>query len=198
MSASAGCVLRLSSSLLRVALGPLGAVVDAEIDVSKRELRLAQEPLRVVRDVGLQLRVRGLGVGDLRRYELHLLPQAPPDDHVVLVETHREGFPVEDLVADVVGDQALGLAGARRAPPDALERFLQAGDLAGRDDDLARRLAAAFVGEAVEAEEDAAEHDEMEERLAQELHHACLSPACTRSATCRPAPGRTSAPRAAS
>ena len=95
--------------LLGVAFQSVPRRAGAEIDVTERQPVLGPEPLRVGREVGRELllgRLRGSHVlGD----ELHLLPQAAADDDVVAVEARRPAFAIEDLVADVILDQALQL-----------------------------------------------------------------------------------------
>ncbi|MBW1906370.1 MAG: hypothetical protein JRG70_17900 [Deltaproteobacteria bacterium] len=72
--------------------------------------------------VRFELRVRGgAHVDEILHQELELLCQASPHDRVVLVEPHRQGFPVERRFADVFLGEALQLFRCRRAVPSLLE-----------------------------------------------------------------------------
>ena len=55
--------------------------------------------------------------GDVLGEELHLLRHAALDDRVVLVESQRERFAIEDLFAHLVFDQLSQLLRRRVAPP---------------------------------------------------------------------------------
>ena len=82
------------------------AAVGADVDVAEREASRFTVAFRVLLEVlpevGLGHRVRDRRVLD---QEGHLLSQPPPDDRVVLVETHARRFAYQDLFPDVVVDQ---------------------------------------------------------------------------------------------
>ena len=60
--------------------------------------------------------------------EFSLLPPAAGGGEVVAVQARRPAFAIENLVADVILDEALQLLLGRRAPPSAREPVCEGGD----------------------------------------------------------------------
>ena len=100
--------------------------------------------------------------------EFHLLPHTAANDDVVAVETRRPPFPIENLVADVILDQAFQLLRGRRPPPRTGEPVRQRGDARRRNDDLRGGLGILLADQAEETEQGRPEHEEMQQRLPQE------------------------------
>ena len=116
-----------------------------------------------------------LGLGRLGRRrdiladELHLLAQPAADHDVVLLEAERECLAIEDLLLDVVLDQAVEFRRGRRPAPRALEQLGQVPDFRLGDHDPIRPFVGHFADHAVEQEQSRAQHQEMEQRLTQDL-----------------------------
>ena len=100
-ASSAICLASPSSALpRRVAL---------KKDLSKRQPVLGAEPFGIGRQIGRELffaRLRGSHVLDEK---FHLLPHTAANDEVVAVEPRRLSFAVENLVADLILDEAVQL-----------------------------------------------------------------------------------------
>ena len=118
----------------------------------------------------LQLGLGRLGrLGDVLADELHLLAQPAADHDVVALEAERQGLAIEDLLLDVVLDQAVELRLGRRPAPGALEQLGQVLDLRCADHDPVRPLLGRLADHAEQHEQPGAQHQEMEQRLAQDL-----------------------------
>ena len=111
--------------------------------------------------------------GHVLGQELHLLRHAALDDLVVLVEAHRERLAVEDLLLDLVLDHAREFLRRRRAAPLRLVQQGELGDLVDRQPDLLRRRGrrASGLRDAVEAEQNRADQQEVDERFTQQAFH---------------------------
>ena len=75
----------------------------------ERQSVLGPEPLRVRCEIGRELLVARLRGSHVLGEEFHLLPHAPANEEIVAVEARCLAFAVENLVADVVLDEALQL-----------------------------------------------------------------------------------------
>ena len=89
---------------------------------------LGPKAFRIGREIGRELFVARLCGGHVLGEELHLLPHAAANDEVVAVQARRPAFAIENLVADVILDQALQFLLGRRPPPRAGESVGQGGD----------------------------------------------------------------------
>ena len=121
-----------------------------------------------------------LGVGGRRRFEgvlgreLELLPQAAADDGVVAVQPQGHRLAHRDLLAHVLVQLGLELLLVGRPVPGAAETGRHRVHLPRRDDDAlaAPRIAAAQVED---DEENGADQQELDERLAQPAHEGHAS-----------------------
>ena len=93
--------------LLRVAFQCAAAPACTEKDVAERQPILGAKALRVGCQIGRELFVARVRGSHVLGEKFHLLPHAPADDEVVAVKARRPAFAVENLVADVVLDEAL-------------------------------------------------------------------------------------------
>ena len=84
--------------------------------------------------------------------KFHLLPHAAPNDDVVAVKPSGSACAVEDLVTDIVLDQAIQFLLARRPPPSLRKAIAKIGDLRGGNDDLIGRFSASLGNEAIDRE----------------------------------------------
>ena len=129
---------------------------------------LGPEPFRIGCKIGRELFVARLRGSHVLGEEFHLLPHAAANDDVVAVQARRPAFAIENLVADVVLDEALQLLLGRRTPPGAGEPVGEGGDARRRNDDLRGRLGVLLVDQAEETEQGRPEHEEMQQRLPQQ------------------------------
>ena len=97
-------------------------------DMMERQPVLGPEPFRIGREIGRELLVARLCGSHVLGEEFHLLPHAAANDDVVAVEARRPAFAIENLVADVILDEALQFLLGRRAPPSASETVGEGGD----------------------------------------------------------------------
>ncbi|MBW1756530.1 MAG: hypothetical protein JRJ80_10205 [Deltaproteobacteria bacterium] len=74
---------------------------------------------------------RGFHVDEILHQEFELLREPSPHNRVVLVEPHRQGFPVERRFADVLPGEALQFFRCRRAIPSLLEARPHPSELPG-------------------------------------------------------------------
>jgi hypothetical protein len=116
-----------------------------------------------------------LGLGRLGRrrdilaQKLHLLAQPAADHDVVALEAERQGLAVEDLLLDMILDQAVELRRGRRPAPGSPEQLGQIPDLGFGHHDLVRPLLGRLADHAEQQEQPGAQDQEMEQRLAQDL-----------------------------
>ena len=82
---------------------------------------LGPKPFRIGCEIGRELFIARLCGSHVLGEEFHLLPHAAANDEVVAVEAGRPAFAIENLVADVILDEALQFLLGRRAPPGAGE-----------------------------------------------------------------------------
>lgn len=88
---------------------------------------------------GLKLLFRGRGrVDRVLDEKLELLPKAPPQDRVALVEAHGDRLPGGDLLLHAVVDEALELLLGRRPLPHQVEAGGKVLDQAGPVGDAIR------------------------------------------------------------
>ena len=90
--------------------------------------------------------------GNFFSKKFHLLPHAPPNYGVVAVKPGGPACAVEDLVTDVVFDQAIQFFLARRPPPSLRKAIAKIGDLRGGNNDLLGRFSASPGNEAIDRE----------------------------------------------
>jgi hypothetical protein len=108
----------LRQRLLRIVSRAGAAPVGREVQMPEGEPGRLREFRAVLLEPCLELGRRRLARGGhVLGQELHLLRHAALDDLVVLVEAHRDRLAVEDLLLDLVLDQALELLRRRRAAP---------------------------------------------------------------------------------
>ena len=108
----------------------------ADEDLAEGDARLGLELVLMGVEICPELLLLGRGHRVLEQ-KLHLLPEPPPDDGIVLVEAELESRAVEHLLADVVAYLGAPLLGVRRAVPGARERQLEPIDIGSGDGDLA-------------------------------------------------------------
>ena len=106
---------------------------------------------------------------DILADELHLLAQPAADHDVVALEAERQGLAIEDLFLHVALDQALELRLAGRPAPGSLEKLGEVLDLGFGHHDLVGPLLDLPADQAEQHEQPGAQHQEMEQRLAQDL-----------------------------
>src|SRR4030081_1108535 len=111
---------------------------------------LGPEAFRIGREIGGKLVIGWLGCGHFLRQKFHLLPHAAAYDDIAAVQAGRSALAVEDLVADVVLDQALQFLLARRPPPGSRKSVAEVGDPRGGYYYFLGRVGASLAGEAVE------------------------------------------------
>ena len=150
------------------------APVGREVQMPEAQPGRLREFGAVLLEPALELGGRRLARGGhVLGQELHLLRHAALDDLVVLVEAHRERLAVEDFLLHLVLDHALELLRRRRAAPLRLVQQGELGDLVERQPDLLRRRdrRASGLREAVEAEQNRADQQEVNERFTQQALH---------------------------
>jgi hypothetical protein len=117
----------------------------------------------------LQLLVGRVGRrGQVVRQELHLHREPLADDEVVAVQAHRHGFPIQDLLVDLLFDQGGQLRGRRRPEVRPGPLLGQALDVARRDNDAFGLGGQPVAGEVPEQEEPGPDCQEMGQGLAAE------------------------------
>ena len=89
------------------------------------------------------------------------------------LEAECQRLAIEDLLLDVVRDQAVELSLRRRPAPGSLEQPGQVLDLRGTDHDPVRPLLGRPADQAVQQEQPRAQPQEMHQRLAQDLLQPC-------------------------
>ena len=89
---------------------------------------LGAETFRIGREIGRELLIARLCGSHVLGEEFHLLPHTAANDDVVAVQARRPAFAIENLVADVILDEALQLLLGRRAPPGASESVCEGGN----------------------------------------------------------------------
>ena len=147
----------------------IGAAVPAEEDVPEAEARRLRVAIRALLVEATQLVVaRLLDRRQVLDQERELLRQAPPHQHVAVVEAAADRLAVEDLLAHLVFDQRFELLLVRRPAALRLPGLAQPLDLAGADGDAIRRIVVVSPAPGVEREEERAADQEVDERLAQE------------------------------
>ena len=109
-----------------------------------------------------ELRFGWFGDGNFFGKKFHLLPHAAANDGVVAVKPRRPACAVEDLIADVVFDQAIQFLLARRSPPSLREAIPKIGDPRGGNNDLLGRFSASLCDESIDSEQYRAKHEELE------------------------------------
>ena len=129
---------------------------------------LGPKPFRIGCEIGRELFVARLRGSHVLGEKFHLLPHAAANDEIVAVEARRPAFAIENLVADVILDEALQLLLGRRAPPGASESVREVGNARRRNDDLRGRLGVLLADQAEETEQGRPEHEEMQQRLPQQ------------------------------
>ena len=100
----------------------------AQEDVMECQPILGPEPFRIGCEIGRELFVARLCGSHVLGEEFHLLPHTAANDEVVAVQARRPAFAIENLVADVVLDEALQFLLGRRTPPRAGESVREGGD----------------------------------------------------------------------
>ncbi|MNY36469.1 hypothetical protein D3C86_1709600 [compost metagenome] len=136
-------------------------------DLAEAVARRLHEGLGMARPVVVQLLVTGLGLaGQIGADELQALAQQPADHAVGLIDVQRPRLAHGHFLAQIVAHQPLQLFARRRSPPGLDEVALQRGEAALVDDYLllGRRLAGQ---DGIDAEQQPAEQQEMQQRLAQ-------------------------------
>ena len=166
----------------------------AEKDMLERQPVLGAKPLRIGCQIGRELFVAWLRGSHVLGEKFHLLPHAPANEEIVAVQARRLAFAIENLVANLVLDEALQFLLGRRTPPGPREPVCEVGHALGRNDDLRGRLGVLLADQTEETEQRRPEHEEMQQRLPQQSSFT----ACTRSATCRRARSSSSGLRGAS
>ena len=117
--------------------------------------------------VGTEVALLWFGHGAFDQ-KFHLLAQPATDDEVVFVEAKRKGGPVKHFLSDVAVYLALQFLGRRWAIPCAQELLRQKFDVGSRHHDLPVRYARAATEEAKNGKQQAAQQQEMHQRLADE------------------------------
>src|ERR1700674_4612450 len=97
---------------------------------------LCPKTFRIGREIGRELFIAWLYGGHVLDEESHLLPHASPNDHVVAVQARRSALTIENLVANVIVDEALQFLPGWRSPPSAGEAIRERGDALRGNDDL--------------------------------------------------------------
>jgi hypothetical protein len=166
-----------------VRLHHLAPAIGAQEDLTKGDLGVLSVDVGVRLEPGLEL---GLGRWECLRGVLHekleLLPEAPPNDGVLAVETHRSGLTRGHLLADVVVDEALQLLLRGWTPPGPGKARGQVLHLAGADHDPTRVRPGRPARPAEEKEEGGAEKQEVGEGLAQERSQSVVEHALDQGA----------------
>jgi len=153
----------------RFASRSLWILLRGNIDLLETDSRRLPELVRMAVQVGLKLLVTGcLLFGQVRVEELHFLTHAPADDEIILIEPQRQRLAVKDLLLDEVLGQAGQFLPARRAHPGALELPGQTLNLCLIDHDVIGTLGSVVADMAIEQEQPRAQHQEVEQGLAQE------------------------------
>ena len=147
-----------------------GGSVAVEQHLPERDLRRRREPVGMRLEIRPELRLlRHEPARACVSQELHLLPQAPPDDRVVPVEPERQRLAIVDLLPNMVLDEPVQLRPRRRPAPDALELPGQTLLLRrGHVDDPPIRRRFAWSGEPVRAEDRQPDEEEVQQRLAEQ------------------------------
>ena len=165
----------LGQRLLRIVARARTAPVGREVQVPQAQSRWLGELGAVRLEPALQLVGRRLARrGHVLGQELHLLRHAALDDLVVLVEAHRQRLAVEDFLLDLGLDQPLQFLRRRRSAPLRLEQLGQLVDLVERKPDLLRRRHRRRLPgrrQAVQAEQQRADQQEVQQRLTQQTCH---------------------------
>src|SRR5690348_6039366 len=164
---------------IRVACDTLATSRGIEVHLREREHPLDTKDVLMCGEIILQLLLRRLSAS---RYvfgnELQFLTQTTADHGVVLVESKRNRFTCRDFLADVVANQTVHFLAGWPALPGSGERRRQHRDLCLRDDNLVGARGFVLRHERIRAENQRAECDEMQQRLAQKAHHfarSCLA-----------------------
>ena len=100
--------------------------------------------------------------------KLHLLAQPAADDEIVFVEPERKGGPVKHFLSDVAVYLVLQFLGRGWAIPGTQELLRQTSDVSSRHHDLSVGYACTPADEAENGEQQAAQQQEVHQRLAQE------------------------------
>ncbi len=159
-------------------IGPrIGAALRAEIDLRKRNARVASETLGIGFVELLQLGFRRLGSTQrVVDQEGQFLRQASPDDDVIVFETQGAGLAREQLFVQVIGNQSAKLL-TRRWPPPLRGPILRKPLDVARTDVNLRCLAGGWsfrgaIDPRVGAEQGGARQHEMKQGFFQHFHAA--------------------------
>ena len=128
---------------------------------------LGPKPFRIGCEIGRELFIARLCGSHVLGEEFHLLPHTAANDDIVAVQARRPAFAIENLVADVILDEALQLLLGRRTPPSTSELVCEGGNARRRNDDLRGRLGVLLVDHAEETEQSRPKHEEMQQGLPQ-------------------------------
>src|SRR5690349_2371045 len=126
------------------------------------ELVLGAEAFRICRQIGRKLLIARLGCGHVLGEKFHLLPDAAANDDVVALQAGGSALAVEDLVADIVLDQALQFLLTWRPSPRSRKSVAEVGDPRGGYHDSLGRVRVSLAREAVEREQHRTKREELE------------------------------------
>ena len=155
---------------LGIAPRVLASAIGAQIHLRKADPGGSSKAIGVLGQERPQLGLGRLCLRcDILADELHLQAQLATDHGVVAIETERECLAIEDLLLEVVLDQAVQLRRGRRPAPRSLEHLGQVPDLRLGDHDPIGPLVGQLPDHAVQDEQTRAQHQEMQQRLAQDL-----------------------------